>query len=154
MTIKLLSALIIALFTACSSEGTKAVKEEKSTITAEVQVKQQTTEELIQKILDLPKWQWVYHPEVEGRLPVKMLKNDLVSDTLKLTKFNQRVQILPMEELVAQKTKAYIEIKVLKLRLDTVDFYIEFPTEGAFANGQFLTKNKEWVIGEYTVGEY
>lgn len=143
--------VLLIFFTACHLDNRKSVVRNNGSIAAtEPQItKQPSAQELIQKMLDLPQWQWVYHPEVNGRLPVKMLKNDFVADSLILIKFNQKVQI----GVDTRNTKEYVEIEKLKIKDDTAYFIMEYPSEGAVANGHFIKRNKVWMIDKYTVIE-
>lgn len=143
---------ILYLITVLSCKDTKKqIKYLKSEIS---RTNYTNKEGLIQQILDLPKWQWVYHSDVPGKLPVKILKNNIVDDTMQLYKFNQKLLFLSLQELEAQKLKGYIEVKELRLHFDTVNFKIEYQTEGAFAIGQFVMKNNNWVLDNYSIGEY
>jgi hypothetical protein len=116
-------------------------------------VENKLNQEIIQTLLDLPEWQWVYHSEIKERLPVKLLKSDKVSDSLKLKKYGQPVAILSKKILDSLQTKAYVHLKELKFFGDTVYFYLEYPAEGAVANGRIIKMNKRWVADKYSVTE-
>jgi len=64
-------------------------------------------ETIIQKIMDLPNLQWVYHPEIEDRLPVKLLESDYVPKSLNLIKFQQSVQIISLRKILEGNSKHY-----------------------------------------------
>lgn len=108
---------------------------------------------LIQDILDLPKLQWIYHPEVADRLPVKLLQSGLVTKDLKLRKFDNDVLILTQNELVVNKMTDYVFVEKLLFKGDTLSFSLTYDVEGAFADGKFARINGKWTILNYEVGE-
>jgi hypothetical protein len=95
--------LIILVFISCKNTP-KTIAENQSysenSITQSELLKSESnqTELIAQKILDLPKLQWIYHPEVKERLPVKVLESELIDKNLNLIKFGQKVRILSMSE--------------------------------------------------------
>ena len=115
--------------------------------------KQKDIAVLIQGILDLPKLQWIYHPEASERVPVKVLANGLVTKELKLTKFDKPVLLLTKEEIESKKITDYINFKRLELKGDTATFHLTYDIEGAFADGKLFRTQDKWVVKDYRVGE-
>lgn len=111
------------------------------------------TELIVQKILDLPKLQWIYHPEVKERLPVKVLESELIHKKLNLKKFRQKVRILSMSELEKEEIKDYVIFDKIKIRKDTTDFELHYKIEGAGCRGKLLKENGEWKVIDYSVWE-
>lgn len=111
------------------------------------------TELILQKILDLPKLQWIYHPEAKERLPVKVLETEQIGKDLKLNKFGEKVRILSLSELEKEGIKDYIIINELKIRQDTTDFELSYKIEGAGCSGKFIKENGKWEILDYSVWE-
>lgn len=111
------------------------------------------TELITQIILDLPKLQWIYHPEVKERLPLKMLESELIDKNLNLNKFGQKVRILSMSELEKEGIKDFVIFDKIKIENDTTDFELHYKIEGAGCSGKLLKENGEWKILDYTVWE-
>jgi hypothetical protein len=109
---------------------------------------------LVQDILDLPRLQWIYHPEVHERLPVKILESGLVTKNLKLRKFDKDVLIMTKDELEANKTLDFVNIEELFFKGDTLSFYLTYDVEGAFADGKYVWTGDKWRVLNYTVGEH
>ena len=110
------------------------------------------TELVVQKILDLPDLQWVYHPELKERLPVKVLKTEQITEKLDLKKFGRKVSILSPEELEKEHITDYVSIQ-LDFSNDTLKFDLEYKAEGAVASGKMVKKNGEWIVVDYSVAE-
>jgi hypothetical protein len=109
---------------------------------------------LMQDILDLPKLQWIYHPEVQERLPVKILESGLVTKELQLRKFDKDVLIMTKDELEKNKTLDFVNIEELSFKGDTLTFYLTYKVEGAFAEGKYVRTGDKWKILDYAVGEH
>ena len=85
--------MVLLLF---SCEKTPKITEEnqsKNTTTI-TQPEIDQTELIVQKILDLPELQWIYHTEIKETLPVKVLESQTINKSLNLNKFGQKVIIL------------------------------------------------------------
>lgn len=132
----------------------KKEKDQLTTMKVETEKKGNEIEILVQDILDLPELQWIYHPEVKGRLPIKILESGLVTKELNLSKFNKEVLILTKEELEINKIPDYVFIEELFFVGDTVKFYLTYDVEGAFADGKFVRVQGKWTPLDYAVGEY
>lgn len=115
--------------------------------------KQKDIGTLVQGILDLPKLQWIYHPEASERVPVKVLASGLVTKELKLTKFDKPVLILTKDEIESKKITDYVNFKRLEFKGDTVTFHLTYDIEGAFADGKLFWAQDKWVVRNYRVGE-
>ncbi|WP_189606393.1 hypothetical protein [Salinimicrobium marinum] len=51
-------------------------------------------EEAFQLVLDVPDFQMWLHGEIPERIPLKLIKNEFVSDQYDLKKFGERVRIV------------------------------------------------------------
>ncbi|WP_026977930.1 hypothetical protein [Flavobacterium tegetincola] len=111
------------------------------------------TELIVQKILDLPKLQWIFHPEVKERLPVKVLESELIEKNLNLNKFGQKVRILSMSELEKEGIKDYVVFDKIVIAKDTNEFELHYKIEGAGCNGKLLNENGKWKVIDYSVWE-
>ncbi len=112
-----------------------------------------TTAALIQKILDLPKLQWIYHPKFEGRLPVKILKTKLIRKNLNLNKFGRKVRIMSLRELEKKGILDYIIFDKLDIKNDTAYFELSYKIEGVGCSGRLSKETGEWTIIDYSVWE-
>jgi hypothetical protein len=150
--------LTITLLISCkNSEKTETENssdsEIKLTQTELIKSESNQTELIAQKILDLPKLQWIYHPEVKERLPVKVLESELIDKSLNLNKFGQKVRILSVSELENEGIKDYVIFDKIKIGKDTTDFELHYKIEGAGCSGKFLNENGKWKIIDYSVWE-
>ena len=109
---------------------------------------------IVQKILDLPKLQWIYHPELKERLPVKVLISELIDEKLGLNKFGQEVRIISSVELEKEGIKDYVEFQKLEFKRDTLEFGLTYDIEGVGSAGKFIRENGKWKILEYGVWEF
>ncbi|WP_178983715.1 hypothetical protein [Winogradskyella helgolandensis] len=150
--------LTITLLISCkNSEKTETENnsdsEIKLTQTELIKSESNQTELIAQKILDLPKLQWIYHPEVKERLPVKVLESELIDKSLNLNKFGQKVRILSMLELENEGIKDFVIFDKIKIGKDTTDFELHYKIEGAGCSGKLLKENGEWKVIDYSVWE-
>jgi len=145
--------LTILLLISCkNSEKTETEKnsESESELT---QTELNQTELIVQKILDLPKLQWIYHPELKERLPVKVLETEMIEKNFNLNKFGQKVRILSKSELESEGIKDFVIINKIIIEKDTAEFGLFYKIEGAGCNGKFFKQNGEWKIKDYSVWE-
>ncbi|NRD24924.1 hypothetical protein HNV10_16840 [Winogradskyella litoriviva] len=127
--------------------------ESENSITQTELIKSNQTELIVQKILDLPKLQWIYHSELEERLPVKVLETEMIKKNFNLNKFGQKVRILSKSELENEGIKDFVIINKIKINKDTTEFGLSYKIEGAGCSGKFLRQNGEWKILDYSVWE-
>ncbi len=117
------------------------------------QAKLNETELVIQKILDLPDLQWIYHPELKERIPVKVAENQKIVNVLNLTKFGQKVKILKLSELEKEGIKDFVLFDSLVIKDDTAEFKLHYKIEGVGSEGKLVRKDGEWIIYKYSVWE-
>ncbi|MEZ4795297.1 MAG: hypothetical protein R2773_07485 [Flavobacteriaceae bacterium] len=144
--------LTILLLVSCKDSEKNSESENQLTQTELIPESNQT-ELIVQKILDLPDLQWIYHPESKERLPVKVLESDLVEKTFNLNKFGQKVRILSLMELEKEGINDYVVIDKLEIKKDMTDFEISYKIEGAGSAGKFVKENGEWKVLDYSVWE-
>ena len=119
----------------------------------QIQSESKQTESIVQKILDLPKLQWIYHPELEERLPVKVLETELIRKGFELNKFQQEVRIISQSELEKERILDYVIFHKLEIKNNTADFKLSYNIEGASCNGKLLKEKSNWTILNYSVWE-
>ncbi|WP_156099834.1 hypothetical protein [Cellulophaga lytica] len=150
--------LAILLMISCKNSEkteTKKTSESENELTQTELIKSESnqTELLVQKILDLPKLQWIYHPELKERLPVKVLETAMIEKSFNLNKFGQKVRILSKSELENEGIKDFVIIDKIKIKKDTAEFGLSYKIEGAGCIGKFFKQNGEWKIIDYSVWE-
>lgn len=145
--------LILALIILISCKKDKKSQTSESDTKIEHAIKNDEAELLVQKILDLPNLQWIYHPELKERLPVKVLKTEQIDKSFNLNKFGQKVKILSSSELEKQKIQDYVVFEKLSIKGDTAVFRLYYKIEGAGAKGKLVRLNSEWKILDYSVWE-
>ena len=138
---------ILLLISCRDSEKTETEK------TSESENKITQTELIVQKILDLPNLQWIYHPELKERLPVKVLETETIQRSFNLIKFGQKVRILSKLELENEGVKDFVIIDKIKIEKETAEFGLSYKIEGAGCSGKFFKQNGEWRIIDYSVWE-
>ena len=126
-------------------------KENKKSKLAESQINE--TELIVQKILDLPRLQWIYHPEAPERIPVKVLETAQIEKDLSLNKFGKKVRIMSRAELTNKGIKDFVEFDRLTIDNDTANFGLHYKVEGAGCAGRLLKVNGEWIVLDYSVWE-
>uniref|UniRef100_UPI004049D670 hypothetical protein n=1 Tax=Flavobacterium sp. TaxID=239 RepID=UPI004049D670 len=150
--------LMFLLFISCKNTP-KTIAEnqhysENSTTQSElIKSESNQTELIAQKILDLPKLQWIFHPEVKERLPVKVLESELIDKNLNLNKFGQKVRILSMSELEKEGIKNCIVFDKIEIAKDTTEFELHYEIEGVGCNGKLMNENGKWKVIDYSVWE-
>ena len=145
--------LTISLLISCKNSDKKRAENNSESENGITQTELNETELIAQKILDLPKLQWIYHPEVKERLPVKVLESKLIDKNLNLKKFGQKVRILSISELEKEGIKDYVMFDEIKIGKDTTDFELHYKIEGAGCSGKLLKENGEWKVIDYSVWE-
>ncbi len=149
---------IILLFISCTNskktELGKASESESILTKAEpVTSDFKKAEVIVQKILDLPNLQWIYHPELKERLPIKVLETDIIKKNFSLNKFGQKVRIVSKAELKVEKIKDLVIIHTLHIKNDTTEFGLSFNIEDVGCSGNFYKKNGKWEVLAYSVWE-
>ena len=151
---EIIGIIVAIIFLSSCTNTKKAENENKSDYENKItQLESNQTELILQKILDLPDLQWIYHSELKERLPVKILESKLIDKTYNLNKFEQKVKILSLAELKKEGIKDYIIFEKLEIKTDTIDFKLNYEIEGAGSSGKFVIKNEKWIIFEYSVWE-
>lgn len=147
--------LTILILISCKNSETEnnSESEKKLPHTDLIKSESNQTELIVQKIIDLPNLQWIYHPELKERLPVKVLETEMIEKNFNLNKFGQKVRILSKSELENEGVKDFLIIDKLKIEKNTAEFRLHYKIEGAGCSGKFFKKNGEWQIQDYSVWE-
>lgn len=110
-------------------------------------------QKLVQKAIDMKWLQGFYHPEVSGRKPLVILKNDFFKNPPKVEKFGQPVLFLSLSEIQKRKIPGYIEFTKLKIQKDSAHLEFRYSVEGVYGKVMFQKKENQWKITKQEGGE-
>ena len=148
----ILSLLFIAI--GCKTEKkTESIRQEgQEEVTVNPCFKKSEKELAIASILKTEEFQTFLHPEVEGRLPIHLVKNDFITADLKITSNGQEIQY--RESLDLPEGKVH-RIKITNIDCENREFSysVFYPIEGAIIQGDVSKINSEWVASVTHVGE-
>ena len=108
---------------------------------------------MTQLILDVPDFQKFLHPEVPERIPLKLMKTEMIIDQLKLRKFDQKVRLIDSLSIVNEGIDDYIQIKLEDIEKDSIIFGLYHKIEGAQMWGYLIKRNDIWNISVTGIGE-
>lgn len=102
---------------------------------------------LLQKTFELDRLKPYWHPEVVGRLPLQVLKNDIVADAPALTLLGA-----PVVYVDNRSTRPF---ELTKLEMTTTTARVDFvhPREGVVGHVRFVKGPGGWAISEQDVAE-
>jgi len=102
------------------------------------------TQVIVQKILDIPEIQWIYHPEIKNRIPVKLLETKKINKNIQLIKFNKKIIIISTTN--ENTCKDCLKINYRTINKNTISVKMAYPIEGVTLSGKLLRVNKEWKL--------
>ncbi len=94
---------------------------------------------ICQTLIDYPKLQWVFHPEIQNRVPVKF-SNNIVGSEIELVKYDYPVKIISENKLDIETP--YFKISDLIIYSDSAFVKFSYKAEGV-SGGATLVKNKQ-----------
>jgi hypothetical protein len=109
------------------------------------------TEQLYQLTIDLPPLEKYFHPSEPSRKPLYVVKNDAVKGDLKLTKFGEPVEFVPLEEL-EEDEKPYFEFSSVEIGDDVATVGFRYPVEGIRGKVNFKYDG-EWKVLSHEIVE-
>jgi len=104
--------------------------------------------QIIQAVLDHPTLAGFFHPEVPGRVPVKLAMPD--SRHVPLSKFGQPVAIVPWSE---EPHAAVILVEQFTGQDKEAFVRLVYPVEGVVGEFELSLQGKQWVIVKAHVRE-
>lgn len=111
-----------------------------------------TKETILTAILRTETFQEFLHPELEERLPVRLVKSDFITDDLQILSNAQKVGF--RDSLGLPKASVHrITIKNVDCENKTLEYSIFYPIEGVIIGGYVEKKNGEWTANVSHVGE-
>ena len=103
---------------------------------------------IVKMIIDHPDIQQYYHPDVEGRVPLVIVTNNLIENKLALTKFNEPVKFYnkPIDGV-------FLEITRYDISEDEIIFELMYSEEGVSANGKISKQPEGWIFNSFDIFE-
>lgn len=103
---------------------------------------------VIQSILDHNEIQQYLHPDIENRLPIRVLTNNFFSPATTITKFDE-----PVLFLAEMPTEPYFEITKFEHSGDYIEFTIRYEVEGVSISGKASVEGNEVTLTVFDVVE-
>ena len=107
---------------------------------------QEDLENVVQLALDLNEIQGFYHPEMPGRMPIMILDNDIVPNTLRLEKFGVPVEFWDKSTLFTLGMTFFLQFEEVKLKSNSATLQYQLFGEGIYVNLKLKKENDRWII--------
>ena len=105
---------------------------------------------IVEQVIDYKDIQQFFHPEIKGRIPL-LISNNLVDPNISLTKFGEKVKILPESEI---KQDAFIKFDSFEVSGNSAVVKILYGIEGISAEFKFEKVSKEkWNLKQAKIYE-
>ncbi|MFC4220014.1 hypothetical protein ACFOWS_07710 [Flagellimonas marina] len=109
-------------------------------------------EKIIEAIMATPDFQMFLHPNIEGRLPVQLVKNEFITSDLNI--FSNGFQVQFVDSLTLPEGKEHqITLGKIDCTGSKISYSIYYPIEGVIISGKILKKDGSWIAIETTWGE-
>lgn len=115
-------------------------------------MEKQDKEEVLRLILDHPDLQQYFHPEVKGRVPVRIKTTEELGNNLSIEKFGKSVEISPSFD--SGNDTPLVEIVEFQKSNDQVSFEIAYDIEGIVVKGNLEKGGGKWSVKEFLVSEH
>lgn len=104
------------------------------------------TAEIVRLVLNLPELQSYYHADtVAGRKPLFILKNEILTREISLSKFGEPVKFADCDELKNTK-KPYLEFTALEVKETTATAVFRYRVEGIEGRLTLNKQSDDWQI--------
>ncbi len=107
--------------------------------------------QVLQAVLDAPDLQQYLHPEIPTRVPVVIVKNEVVADTPNLQAVEVPVVFKPRAGL--SESDAALEITRLEIAGDRATVELAYPIEGLVGTATLHRDGSGWVIDKLQLAE-
>lgn len=101
---------------------------------------------VIQMSIDIEELQPYFHPEKEGRNPLVIEANGVISSDLELVKFGVPVQFMQMKDLFFNNLDAFLEFDTFEISSTTATVLFRYYVEGIKIGLTFEKIDGEWMI--------
>ncbi len=102
-------------------------------------------------IIDHPDLQQYFHPELTGRIPLKVKSADLAAAGPKIEKFGKPVEFFSSSAPLADAP--YLEVISLHMESGRAVFELFYAEEGVSIKGVMLKQDGQWAFEDYEVYE-
>ncbi|TKD65911.1 hypothetical protein [Flavobacterium sp. ASW18X] len=112
----------------------------------------QDKENILESIMGTEEFQMFLHPEIDGRLPILLVKSEFISTDLELFSNGQKVEYVDSLNLPNGRQH---RIKLLEMDCEKniIKYSIFYPIEGAIISGSVKKKENIWVPFNTSWGE-
>lgn len=101
---------------------------------------------IIQLVIDLPALERYYHVDtVADRKPLFILKNEVLAETISLSKFGETVNFASCDE-IKEVNKPYLEFATLEVKEDTATVVFRYRVEGIEGRLLLSKQSGEWMV--------
>ena len=108
-------------------------------------------EVLFKMILDHPDFQQYLHPELEGRVPLKVKSNDELGTDLSIEKFGQAIRFV--DAVDSDENTPLLDVVAFNISGKQVRFDIRYEIEGVTLRGMLEQDAGEWKFKSVEVFE-
>lgn len=106
---------------------------------------------IISMILNHPDLQSYLHPEVAGRLPVKVITTKEMGVDYSVEKYGMPVSFY--RDKPEEINNAFVQFRSFVVLNDECVFELVYPVEGVVANGKLKKINNDWIFSEFRLVE-
>lgn len=111
-------------------------------------------EKIIEMIINYPEFKMYLHPEVPGRVPVVLMKNDIATGEFSIKCCGRRVEYISEKDSAFIKSRNYIKFTEYKfISSSELNVGFSYPIEGIRCEVN-LKKDSKWKIINYHIVEY
>lgn len=109
-------------------------------------------EQLCQMTLDLPQLEGYFHQLAPNRKPLRVLKNNVVKENIKLIKFGEPVRLVTLAE-VEKEELPFFEFTAIEIKKDAATVIFRYPVEGITGTVDFKREADKWKIVSQKIAE-
>jgi hypothetical protein len=108
-------------------------------------------EKILEAIIETPDFQMFLHPEVEGRLPVQLVKNEFVTTDLFMKNNGYKVQF--RDSLILPDGMMHrIRVTNIDCEEKRLQYSVFYPVEGAVITGSIYKLDSIWKVEDTNWG--
>lgn len=101
---------------------------------------------VIQMSIDIDELHPYYHPEKQGRKPLTIEANEVISSDLELLKFGESVQFMKKPDLFFNNIDAFLVFDKFEISSTTASVLFHYRVEGIKIMLTFEKKNGSWLL--------
>lgn len=108
--------------------------------------------QLAQMAIDLPALEKYYHPDLPGRKPLCVVRNEVLPEGITLTKFGQPVRFVSAAESRAGNAACF-EFSKIEVSGDSASVEFAYNVEGIRGTAQYRKTNGTWRVDSHKLAE-